>query len=215
MKVFAIVPVKKFENAKTRLSPALSSSDRAALSSLMLEETLKVLAATDRLDKVIVVSSDRRARTIASAHGADFLSEERDTGVARAVELANNHSQSQQADATVVIPLDLPLIDSEEVSKACDLAEGEEKCVVICPSVRYDGTNLLLRKPPDVIPTSYDMNSYQNHLAAARRLGIAVKVFLSEKLMLDIDTPADTAVLEDEGHDNRIAEFIRCNRNLR
>ncbi len=212
MKVFAVIPVKKFENAKTRLSPILSQRDRVNLSALMLEETLRVLSAANRFQKIIVVSSDERARIISKPFGADFIHEDKDTGVTRAVELGDAYSMSHQADATVIVPQDLPLLNVEEITKACDLAEAETKCVVICPSKRYDGTNLLIRKPPNVISTSYDLNSYENHVTSARQADAHVEEFLSEKLMLDLDTPADVAVLE-AGPKNRVGEFLRLRRN--
>ena len=65
MKVVAIVPVKRFENAKSRLSGVLSLADRVVLSSLMLEDTLQELAKADRLDELVVVSSDMRAKELA------------------------------------------------------------------------------------------------------------------------------------------------------
>jgi len=88
MKTFAIVPVKKFENAKTRLSPVLRPDERVRLSSLMLTHTLKVLAAVPSLQQIVVVSSDRRAGEIAAKHSAKFLREEKESDVNSAVMLA-------------------------------------------------------------------------------------------------------------------------------
>ena len=74
MKLFAIVPVKKFENAKSRLSSVLSQEDRIGLCELMLRETLRKLAATSPpIATVVVVASDERARKIAESAGAVFL----------------------------------------------------------------------------------------------------------------------------------------------
>src|SRR5215217_7611084 len=117
MKTFAIVPIKRFENAKTRLSSILDTDDRIRLSLLMLEE--------------------------------------KERGVNSAVALADSYCMKKAADATMVIPHDLPLLNSTDISKACELAENESRCIVICPSLRYDGTNMLLRKPPSIIATFY------------------------------------------------------------
>ncbi|MDQ4067165.1 MAG: 2-phospho-L-lactate guanylyltransferase, partial [Thermoproteota archaeon] len=65
MKTFAIVPVKSFENAKTRLSSILDTDDRIRLSLLMLEDTLKVLSVVRLLRQVILVSADMRVEEIA------------------------------------------------------------------------------------------------------------------------------------------------------
>ena len=211
MKTFAIVPVKRFENAKTRLSSMLDTEDRIRLSSLMLEDTLQILSVAPPLTQVIIVSADKRADEIATKHGAKFLPEEKEKGVNSAVALADSYCiEKEAADATIVIPHDLPLLDSIVISKACELAEKESTCIVICPSVRYDGTNMLLRKPPSVIGTFYETDSYNMHVRAAIKLGIPVKPLLSKSLMYDIDTPEDALqLIKEENVAAKSLEFIK------
>lgn len=209
MKTIAIIPVKRFENSKTRLSEMLSADDRIQLSSLMLDDTLSALVGAKLLQQVVVVSADKRAEEIAARHGAKFLREEKESGVNSAVGLADRYCIDQGADATVVIPEDLPLLDAFDVDTVCSIAENEERCIVICPALRYDGTNLLLRKPPSVINTYYDNDSYESHIKAATKLGIAVKLYFSKKLMVDIDTPEDARQFAKETGLGKTLEFIR------
>ena len=211
MKTYAIVPVKRFENAKTRLSSILDLDDRIRLSSLMLEDTVKILSCVPSLTQVIIVSADKRAEEIATKHAVNFLREEKEKGVNSAVALADGYCiEKEAADATIVIPHDLPLLDSIVISKACELAEKESTCIVICPSVRYDGTNMLLRKPPSVIGTFYETDSYNMHVRTAIKLGIPVKPLLSKSLMYDIDTPEDALQLtKEEAVAARSLEFIK------
>lgn len=210
MKTFAIVPIKRFENAKTRLSSILDTDDRIRLSLLMLEDTLQILSAVHSLSQVITVSADKRVGEIAVKYGANFLLEEKERGVNSAVALADSYCMKKAADATMVIPHDLPLLDSTDISKACELAENESTCIVICPSLRYDGTNMLLRKPPSVIATFYDADSYNMHVKAAIGLGIPVKRLLSKGLMHDIDTPEDALeIMKEETVTARSLEFIK------
>jgi 2-phospho-L-lactate guanylyltransferase len=205
MKTFAIVPIKRFENAKTRLSSILDTDDRIRLSLLMLKDTLQILSAVHSLSQVITVSGE-----IAVKYGANFLLEEKERGVNSAVALADSYCMKKAADATMVIPHDLPLLDSTDISKACELAENESRCIVICPSLRYDGTNMLLRKPPSIIATFYDADSYNMHVKAAIRLGIPVKRLFSKALMHDIDTPEDALeVMKEETVTARSLEFIK------
>ena len=210
MKTFAIVPIKRFENAKTRLSSILDTDDRIRLSLLMLEDTLQILSVVHSLSQVITVSADKRVGEIAVKYGANFLFEEKERGVNSAVALADSYCMKKAADATMVIPHDLPLLDSTDISKACELAENESRCIVICPSLRYDGTNMLLRKPPSIIATFYDADSYNMHVKAAIRLGIPIKRLLSKGLMHDIDTPEDALeVMKEETVTARSLEFIK------
>ena len=210
MKTFAIVPIKRFENAKTRLSSILDTDDRTRLSLLMLKDTLQILSAVHSLSQLITVSADKRVGEIAVKYGANFLLEEKERGVNSAVALADSYCMKKAADATMVIPHDLPLLDSTDISKACELAENESRCIVICPSLRYDGTNMLLRKPPSIIATFYDADSYNMHVKAAIRLGIPVKRLLSKGLMHDIDTPEDALeIMKEETVTARSLEFIK------
>ena len=209
MKTFAIVPVKTFDNAKTRLSPTLSADDRIHLSSLMLGDTLSVLISVHSLNQVVVVSGDRRAKELASRHGAKFLHEEKESGVNSAVALANGYSLDNGSEATMVIPQDLPLLDAVDITMACELAENENRCIVICPSLRYDGTNLLIRKPPTAIKTYYESDSYETHINAARSLGIPVKIFFSKKLMCDIDVPEDAKQLAKDSGTGKTLRFLQ------
>jgi 2-phospho-L-lactate guanylyltransferase len=210
MKTFAIVPVKRFENSKTRLSSVLDMHDRVRLSLLLLEDTLQILSVVPSLTQVITVSADKRIEEIAVKHEANFLLEEKEGGVNSAVALADSYCMKQGADATMVIPHDLPLLDPIDISKACNLAENESRCIVICPSLRYNGTNMLLRKPPSIIATYYDTDSYNMHVKAAIRVGIPVKRLFSKTLMCDIDTPEDAReIIKEEALTGRSLEFIK------
>ena len=211
MNVFAIVPVKRFENAKTRLSSVLDVHDRIHLSFLMLEDTLRILSMSHLLTKVIIVSPDKRAEELAIKHRAYFVREEKGNGVNSAVVLADRYCINEAADATIIIPNDLPLLEECDISKAQELAQKESHCIVICPSHRYDGTNMLLRKPPSVIATFYDSDSYNMHVKAAASLGIPIKYFFSKSLMYDIDTPEDVfrLIKEETPTAVRSIEFLK------
>jgi len=209
MKTVAIVPVKKFENSKTRLSAALTLDERMTLSSLMLSSTLEVLTCTS-LAQVVVVSSDRRAQNLTVKHGAKFLYEEKENGVNSAVAIADRYCiEEEGADATIVVPEDLPLLGAMDIAMVCDLAKEQENCIVICPSIRFDGTNLLLRKPPSAMKTHYDNDSYEMHFTTAKELGVTVKIFFSKRLMSDVDTIGDIKQLAKERSTNKTIEFLK------
>lgn len=61
MKTFAVIPVSRFSNAKTRLSPTLNPLERENLLKSMLKDVIKVL--NQVVSKVIVVSSDEDVLT--------------------------------------------------------------------------------------------------------------------------------------------------------
>jgi 2-phospho-L-lactate guanylyltransferase len=191
LKIFAIVPAKKFENGKSRLASFLDIRNRVKLGGLLLDSTLRTLKNATAISNTIVVSSDICAKTIAKKHGAIFLDEGRDTGVNNAVTLANDYSIQAGADATIVVPQDLPLVLSEDIDTICNAAQKWHKCLIICPSTRYDGSNALLRRPPKLIESYYDDNSFDKHINAARRVGAKIKIILLHRVMRDLDTVED------------------------
>lgn len=216
LKIFAIVPAKKFERSKTRLSGLLSERERVELASLMLEQTLTILASAPQVSCTVVVSSDERASIMASRFAkCEFLSEPADKGVNSAVGLANELCIQRGAEATLVVPQDLPLLSNSVISKitttACKSLDAahSQRALVICPSQRMDGTNLLLRCPPDVISTNYDDNSYRNHIKSAQKLGIVPDVISESATALDIDTPQDIhEVLQHTSTQNPVLKFL-------
>ena len=170
----------------------LSADERVELASLMLDDTLATLRVAGL--QILVVSGDRRAKQIAESHGARFIHEEKDSGVNSALSLADRHCIDAGASENVVVPQDLPLLNAGDINQIIASAR-EEKCVAICPSLRYDGTNVLLRRPPDIIKTHYDNNSYEMHIKSASDAGVSAHVMRLERLMFDIDTPEDVTRL--------------------
>ncbi len=63
------------------------------------------------------------------------------------------------------------------------------------PSQRFDGTNILLRKPNLIIDTFYDNNSFYNHIKATTEKKKVIKIFDIENLMIDLDTIEDVTTI--------------------
>jgi 2-phospho-L-lactate/phosphoenolpyruvate guanylyltransferase len=191
LKVFAIVPVKNFESGKSRLASLLTVEERVKLSELFLDYTLNTLTNTSAISNVVVVSSDKRAEGIAKIHNVKFLQEKKNQGVNAAVALADVYISEYAVDATIVIPQDLPLLLPEDIERICTSAQEHEKCLVICPSLRFDGSNALLRRPPLLISTHYDNDSYNVHIKKAKASDAIIKIIKTKRIMTDIDTVED------------------------
>jgi 2-phospho-L-lactate/phosphoenolpyruvate guanylyltransferase len=199
MKIFALVPVKRFESSKSRLSSVLNVVERKELSELLLTNTLSVLTEVSAISEIVIVSSDEVAIEIGRRNGAQVLRESKDDGVNAAIARADDYSFENGAEATLVIPQDLPLLAAADVNMICRKAESPDRCLVVCPSIRYDGSNALLRKPSRLLKTSYDEDSFNAHIRAATKVGIPIKVFLSKRMMLDLDTTEDIKILMSQG----------------
>lgn len=190
LRISAVIPVKNLARGKSRLAPLLSVEERINLSIAMLRDMLECLCSTSYISAVVIVSSDRLVKDVAEEYDAVSVIEDKDEqGVNNAVALAD--SITRDYDASVVLPHDLPLIDVIDLAMLYNTVLHNKRCVVITPSSRLDGTNVLLRRPPNIIKTHYDEDSYILHVREALANNARVKILLSKRLMSDIDEPAD------------------------
>lgn len=194
LQIAALVPVKNFSNSKSRLSGILSQKGREILSELMLKSTLHNLNKINFISEIIVVSEDSKAKKISSFFGANFLYA-KETGVNHAIKVGDEFCKKNEINCNIVIPIDLALLVPSDLFLLFSISSKYHKCSIICPSARKDGTNFLLRRPIDIFETSYDHDSYYNHILLSRKAHVHTIVFSSMSLMLDLDTTDDITKL--------------------
>src|SRR5688572_24365756 len=190
MKIAAVIPMKSLHSAKSRLSNILTAQQRKNLAMYLLDATITELKKSNFISEIIIVSIDKAVENYSCLNNLKFIKDS-DEGVNKAVILADNYCINNGINANIVIPHDLPFISAKEIDEICTISNKYHKCIIICPSKRFDGTNILFRKPPDVIKTHYDDNSYINHLKEARKFNIPIESLDLDKLKLDIDTKED------------------------
>jgi len=184
-----LIPVKPFRRAKTRLSPILPKPVRAALARSLLSRTLDVLAACDLLSVTCIVSRDLTALDLARRQGAHALMET-ESGLNGALNQARAWAASHSARAVLILPADLPLLAPADVRMLIDLGRAPNS-VVIAPDAQEQGTNALLLRPPDALHLAFGPQSFVEHCAQAETSGVALRVYRSPTVALDLDTPAD------------------------
>jgi 2-phospho-L-lactate guanylyltransferase len=174
-----LIPVKRFEEAKGRLAPALSPPRRAALARTMAEQ---VVRSAGNLP-VAVVCDDRAVAAWARNLGALVIWEP-GRGLNGAVHEGVRHLAEAGTRLVVVAAGDLPLAE--------DLVWATRyPGVTIVPDRRHEGTNVLA-VPTDVhFEFTYGPGSFGRHLDQARQLGVPVRVVNAPGLAWDVDLPAD------------------------
>ena len=193
MSIWAIVPVKPLNLAKSRLEPVFSRAQREALATATLCHVLRVLTSSPALTGVLVVSRDSRALALARDCGANTVVESGAPELNAALARAMRATRALGATAALVLPADLPLLAAEDVDALVSLRCVDERRVVLSPDRHESGTNALLMCPPGVIAYAFGPGSFQAHQALAAEAGIAASVWRSPRLALDIDTPEDLA----------------------
>jgi len=190
MSIWAIIPVKPLSRAKSRLDPVLSPREREALAERMLVHVIRTVKAAPEVNGILVISRDTRALALARDLGAQTVMESGSPELNNALMRATQVVTAWNGSAVLILPADLPLIQPADVSAICELGD-DFNTVVIATDQYQDGTNALFVSPPGLIPYSYGIGSYNRHIEAAKAVGATVKRYDSERLMLDIDLPAD------------------------
>lgn len=191
MSVWAIVPIKPLNRAKSRLAPVLSSEQREFLALNMLLHNLKVLTKSPGVFGVLVISRDMKALSAARAiPGVHTLQESGTPELNMALQRASRMLMTWGTTATLVLPADVPLLHRDDVQAMIELGRYDHT-VVIAPDRKRDGTNAMFMRPPDMIDYGFGVGSFQRHIQSAELEGAEVHIYESERLGLDVDSPED------------------------
>ncbi|HEU5143117.1 MAG TPA: 2-phospho-L-lactate guanylyltransferase [Solirubrobacterales bacterium] len=212
MKAVAIVPVKRFAEAKQRLAPGIGDERRQALAAAMLEDVLAAIGQARTVARTIVVSGDPRAQEIAAAAAAEVVPDPADEGHSLAAQAGIARAEVEGADCAVLLPGDCPLLEGRDLDRL--LTGLPARYVAIVPDRHDSGTNALVLSPPTAIEPAFGEGSRDRHIAAARAAEIPYEVEEVPSLALDVDTPADLVALTREiearqGRAKRTARALR------
>jgi 2-phospho-L-lactate guanylyltransferase len=193
MRTCAVLPVKRFDDAKQRLDRTLSAGTRRALAEAMVSDVLHGLRRTPSVDRVVVVTGELAAVALARAYEAESIPDD-DRGHSHAARSGIDWAVERDYDRVLLIPGDCPALDPQEVDALVrDGMSGPD--VVIVPDRHGEGTNALLLAPPDAIAPSFGPGSRARHEKAAATAGARWRIAEPRSLVLDVDTVEDIAAL--------------------
>ena len=186
-RIAVVVPVRG-RDPKRRLSSILDARQRRQLLVSMLEDVLETLRRSKRVKDTFVVSPDAEILEFARRYSATPVQEETEGGVNSAVEAAL--AETKDYGATLIIPADIPFIKVRDVRNVAALYRFGAS-MVISPSERLDGTNLLLLKNGLDFTLHYDDDSFRSHTREALEKAIPTTVYYSESVAFDLDSSSD------------------------
>jgi 2-phospho-L-lactate/phosphoenolpyruvate guanylyltransferase len=193
MRTCAVLPVKRFDDAKQRLDKTFNAGTRRALAEAMVSDVLHGLRRAQRIDKVIVVTGESGAEALARAYDADSIPDD-DRGHSHAARSGVDWAMERDYDRVLLVPGDCPALDPHEVDELIEAGLGGPD-VVIVPDRHGEGTNALLLAPPDAIAPSFGPGSRARHEQAAEAAGARWRVAEPRSLVLDVDTAEDIVAL--------------------
>ena len=111
----------------------------------------------------IIIVTGERINWLDKFNDIVIINEVNADGVNNAVELANGFTKEMDL-TNQCYPNRLAPIITKDLEGIIKFSGKFEKGICIVPSRRYDGTNILLRKPNLIIDTFYDNDSFYNHI---------------------------------------------------
>ncbi len=192
--IWAVVPVKEIDGAKSRLAHACSAEFRRDLARAMVEDVLQALANVPELAGIVVVTLDPDAAVVAAKYGARVFENGARDGHTGAVMAAARRLAREGHGGMLTVPGDIPCVTASEVSRFI-AAHRDAPAFSIVPAHDRRGSNAIMMTPPDAVPLAFGDDSFLPHLDTARRLGIEPTIVALPGIGLDIDTFQDLALL--------------------
>ena len=205
-RLWIIVPVKPFNEGKSRLAACISPQQRRALNRELLTRTLAAINQAHLDAEILVVSRDSNALAAAERAGSRALAEESQPCTALPSSCSPNDTDSEPqlnaaltqaaryaathgATKVLILPTDMPNLTAEDVRTMATPGNRAPQ-ITIAPS-RDGGTNALLLQPAQAIPFAFGRDSFHRHQRLAADAGIPVHIIESDSLLFDIDLPED------------------------
>lgn len=184
-----LVPIKNTASAKQRLASILDQPARTQLAQAMLTDVLTTLHEWKNRPKVGIVTSDPYAVKLATEYLFEVIPDPDNPGETGAIEMATRVCIQHGEKSTLVIPGDIPLIQSWELEEIYKHAPEEGS--VLVPAGDGRGTNAALRRPANLFPLRFGNDSFKPHHAVAQATGKPCVVLKLPGIAVDVDNPAD------------------------
>ena len=184
-----LVPIKNTASAKQRLASILDQAARTQLAQAMLTDVLTALHEWKDRPKVGIVTSDPCAMKLAAEYRFEVIPDPDNPGETGAIEIATRVCVERGEESTLVIPADIPLIESSELEEIYKHAPAEGS--VLVPAGDGRGTNAAFRRPANLFPLRFGNDSFKPHHAAAQATGKPCVVLNLPGIAVDVDNPPD------------------------
>ena len=191
-KTWAVLPVKAFDRAKTRLSSVLASTQRESVARLMATDVLRALCSTRQIDRILLLGQGPEQEELARRFDCAYENDDPMLDVSANLTRIAQMPEIQSAKTLLLVAADLPGLCSKDFVR---ILRGHEEGVTICRAVRDGGTNAFIATMPQHVKFSFGAGSAKRHALAARAAGQNVRVLDDTAFQRDIDTPDDLQCL--------------------
>ena len=200
--IYAIIPVSKFKNAKTRLSPFLTEKEREKLLKVMLKDVSDTLK--KYVDKIFIISRDEDVLNYAESLNLNTILEDENSNLNKALKQAMKYCKGK-TKKVIIVPSDIPLIGKTNIQMLIDASKNLD--FIIVPS-KGGGTNMIIMKPM-AIHTRFEGFSYKEHLNIAERKKLNPQVHDSLFMALDVNTAEDLGEIMIHGKKTHTRKYLK------
>ena len=173
---------------------------------MMLRDVLNTLTDSDVVEGITIISSDSSLIDLAKEYKVECIVTELDSGYSEDAEKAIESLRSEEFKTIAIIPGDVPLLSSEQLTT---LNKLHNEGITLCPAKVDGGTNTLVFSMPQKMPLLFGVNSLERYRKKAVELGIPCQVLQITGLERDIDRPEDISWLLQQECDNNTSQYLR------
>jgi 2-phospho-L-lactate guanylyltransferase len=179
-----VIPLKDFNNSKSRLKEILSDTKRVELVKKMLEKVISGLNF-----KCVVVSNSDKVSEFASQLGVDSIVFDR-VGLNKTAEYIYENLELKYISRLTVVHADLPF--AEVASNPLNLVQTlDNNKVLIYPDQSESGTTVLSVPAGLKWKFKYGKNSFIKHIDQAHNLNLKAEIVKNFNWSFDVDTKSD------------------------
>lgn len=203
---WALIPVKRPAQSKTRLLSVLQPQECALLSQAMLMDVLTAVDEAQHIDRVAILTNDDEVAAVAQQLGHEVLRDRSDDELSSGLTQASQRLATRGATRILILPGDLPTITAADID---DLLTRHTTGLSLCPAIRDGGTNALVCSPADAIEFQFGKDSAARHLDAAAAAGLESQRLAIPAFFRDIDIPEDLWWLSSKIADSHTQRFLQ------
>ncbi len=183
-----VVPVKRLQQAKSRLSGFLEPAARQQLVITLVRHVIdtvyRSIVSQSIPARIWLVSPDPALRAVTDNKDVEWLPDPAEE-LNAALTVARHHLQQCGCSSMMILAGDLPFLTVDDVRLL--IAALDDCDVVLAPDQEQRGTNALGVRLPSPLPFGFGTDSAAHHLRSAARLGLRVHLVYTPTLAFDLD----------------------------
>ena len=185
--MWALLPIKKTAQTKSRLSCVLNQTQRIHLSQAIYLDVLDAIQNCQLIKHLIIIGTDIGVES-SGTRNFEFI-EDPKQGLNYAITYGVDYAYRQGATQLLVLHADLPFVKSSHLEYVIQAYPASG--ISLVPDHKQDGTNCLITELPRRIEFQYGSGSFNKHQNAAADVNIPCQILAHEAIGLDIDYPED------------------------